>query len=131
MADLSRNCKGFRTHESVHARVTESRAQGMGVGRDIRQSPSRVRSVFLLIYAIMTCQKVLVKTAAQTEIGMQNYLLPVTIKQVYSYLGDLFYFCEIRHFILCCKILTQFILWLCSHLTRYVSILTLSFFTLN
>ena len=27
------------------------RAQGTGVGRDIRQSPSRVRSVFLLIYA--------------------------------------------------------------------------------
>ena len=26
------------------------RAQGTGVGRDIRQSPSRVRSVFLLIY---------------------------------------------------------------------------------
>ena len=26
MADLSRNCKGFRARESVHARVTESRA---------------------------------------------------------------------------------------------------------
>ena len=49
-ADLSRNCKGFRARESVHARVTDSRAQGTGVGRDIRQSPSRVRSVFLLIY---------------------------------------------------------------------------------
>ena len=47
VADLSRNCKGFRARESVHARVTESRAQGTGVGRDIRQSPSRVRSVFL------------------------------------------------------------------------------------
>ena len=53
LADLSRNCKGFRSRESVHARVTESRAQGTGVGRDIRQSPSRVRSVFLLIYAIL------------------------------------------------------------------------------
>ena len=50
VADLSRNCKGFRARESVHARVTESRAQGTGVCRDIRQSPSRVRSVFLLIY---------------------------------------------------------------------------------
>ena len=50
VADLSRNCKGLRARESVHARVTESRAQGTGVGRDIRQSPSRVRSVFLLIY---------------------------------------------------------------------------------
>ena len=50
MTDLSRNSKGFRSRESVHARVTESRAQGTGVGRDIRQSPSRVRSVFLLIY---------------------------------------------------------------------------------
>ena len=50
VADLSRNCKGFRARESVHARVTESRAQGTDVGRDIRQSPSRVRSVFLLIY---------------------------------------------------------------------------------
>ena len=50
VADLSRNCKGFRSRESVHARVTESRAQRTGVGRDIRQSPSRVRSVFLLIY---------------------------------------------------------------------------------
>ena len=36
VADLSRNCKGFRARESVHARVTESRAQGTGVGRDIR-----------------------------------------------------------------------------------------------
>ena len=52
MADLSRNCKGFRARESVHARVTESRAQGTGVGRDIRRSPSRVRSVFLLIYGV-------------------------------------------------------------------------------
>ena len=51
VADLSRNCKGFHARESVHARVTESHAQGTGVGRDIRQSPSRVRSVFLLIYA--------------------------------------------------------------------------------
>ena len=51
VADLSRNCKGFRASESVHTRVTESHAQGTGVGRDIRQSPSRVRSVFLLIYA--------------------------------------------------------------------------------
>ena len=34
----------------VPPHVTESRAQGTGVGRDIRQSPSRVRSVFLLIY---------------------------------------------------------------------------------
>ena len=51
VADLSHNCKGFRVCESVHARVTESRAQGTGVGRDIRQTPSRVRSVFLLIYA--------------------------------------------------------------------------------
>ena len=50
MADLSRNCKGFCARESVQARVTESGAQGTGVGRDIRQSPSRVRSVFLLIY---------------------------------------------------------------------------------
>ena len=50
MADLLRNCKGFRTRESVHARVTESRVQGTDVGRDIRQSPSRVQSVFLLIY---------------------------------------------------------------------------------
>ena len=48
-----RNCKGFRARESVHARVTESRAQGTGVGRDIRQSPSRVQSVFLLIYGIL------------------------------------------------------------------------------
>ena len=52
VTDLSRNCKGFCSRESVHARVTESRAQGTGVGRDIRQSPSRVRSVFLLIYGI-------------------------------------------------------------------------------
>ena len=51
VADLWRNCKGFRSRESVHACVTESRAQGTGVGCDIRQSPSRVRSVFLLIYA--------------------------------------------------------------------------------
>ena len=51
VADLSRNCKGFRSRESIHARETESRAQGTGVGRDIRQSPLRVRSVFLLIYA--------------------------------------------------------------------------------
>ena len=51
VADLSRNCKGFRARESVHAGVTELRTQGTGVGRDIRQSPSRVRSVFLLIYA--------------------------------------------------------------------------------
>ena len=51
VVDLSRNCEGFRARESVHARVTEQRAQGTGVGRDIRQSPSRVRSVFLLIYA--------------------------------------------------------------------------------
>ena len=36
VTDLSRNCKGFRARESVHARVTESRAQGTGVGRDIR-----------------------------------------------------------------------------------------------
>ena len=36
VADLSRNCKGFRARESVHACVTESRAQGTGVGRDIR-----------------------------------------------------------------------------------------------
>ena len=36
VADLSRYCKGFRERESVHARVTESRAQGTGVGRDIR-----------------------------------------------------------------------------------------------
>ena len=36
VADLSRNCKGFRTRESVHAGVTESRAQGIGIGRDIR-----------------------------------------------------------------------------------------------
>ena len=36
VVDLSRNCKGFRARESVHARVTESRPQGMGVGRDIR-----------------------------------------------------------------------------------------------
>ena len=50
VVDLSRNCKGFHARESVHARVTESRAQGTGVGRNIRQSPSRVRSVFLLIY---------------------------------------------------------------------------------
>ena len=50
VADLWRNCKCFCSRESVHARVTESRAQGTGVGRDIRQSPSRVRSVFLLIY---------------------------------------------------------------------------------
>ena len=50
VADLSRNCNGFHVRESVHARVTEPRAQGTGVGRDIRQSPSRVRSVFLLIY---------------------------------------------------------------------------------
>ena len=56
MADLSRNCKGFRSRESVHARVTESRAQGTGVGRDIRQSPSRVRSVFLLIYGLRSHQ---------------------------------------------------------------------------
>ena len=35
MADLSRNCKGFRERESVHARVTESRAQGTGVGCDM------------------------------------------------------------------------------------------------
>ena len=56
VADLSRNCKGFRARESVHARVTKSRAQGTGVGRDIRQSPSRVRSVFLLIYGIATKQ---------------------------------------------------------------------------
>ena len=55
--DLSRNCKGFRSRESVHARVTESRAQGTGVGRDIRQSPSCVRSVFLLIYAITSEKK--------------------------------------------------------------------------
>ena len=54
MADLSRNCKGFRARESVHARVTEPRVQGTGVGRDIRKSPSRVRSVFLLIYAPVT-----------------------------------------------------------------------------
>ena len=54
VADLSRNCKGFCARESVHARVTESRAQGTGVGRDIRQSPSRVRSVFLLIYDLLT-----------------------------------------------------------------------------
>ena len=52
VADLSRNCKGFRSRESVHASVKESRAQGTGVGRDIRQSPSRVRSVFLLIYGV-------------------------------------------------------------------------------
>ena len=39
VADLSRNCKCFCSRESVHARVTESRAQGTGVGRDIRQSP--------------------------------------------------------------------------------------------
>ena len=50
VADLSCNCKGFRARDSVHARVTEPRAQGTGVGRDIRQSPSRVWSVFLLIY---------------------------------------------------------------------------------
>ena len=50
VADLSSNYKGFRAGESVHARVTESHAQGTGVGRDIRQRPSRVRSVFLLIY---------------------------------------------------------------------------------
>ena len=50
LPDLSRNCKGLRARESEHARVTESRAHGTGVGRDIRQSPSRVRSVFLLIY---------------------------------------------------------------------------------
>ena len=50
MTDLSRNCKDFRSRESVHARVTESRWQGTGIGRDIRQSPSRVRSVLLLIY---------------------------------------------------------------------------------
>ena len=50
VADLSRNCKGFLARESEHARVTESRTQGTGIGRDIRQSPSRVRSVFLLIY---------------------------------------------------------------------------------
>ena len=54
MADLSRNCKGFRTRESVHARVTESHAQGTGVGRYIRSRPSRVRSVFLLIYGFRT-----------------------------------------------------------------------------
>ena len=35
VVDLSRNCKGFRARESVHACVTESRAQGR---------------VFLLIY---------------------------------------------------------------------------------
>ena len=46
--------KVFARRESVHARVTESRAQGTGVGRDIRQSPSRVRSVFLLIYEGMS-----------------------------------------------------------------------------
>ena len=50
VADLSRNCNGFHARESVHARVTEPRVQGTGVGRDIRQSPSRVRSVFLLVY---------------------------------------------------------------------------------
>ena len=50
VADLSRNCKGFGARESVHACMTESRAQGTGVGREIRQSPSRARSVFLLIY---------------------------------------------------------------------------------
>ena len=50
VADLSRNCKGFRARESVHACVTESRAQGTGVGRDIRQSPSRVRSIINLWY---------------------------------------------------------------------------------
>ena len=32
----ARNCKGFRVRESVDARVTESRSQGTGVGRDIR-----------------------------------------------------------------------------------------------
>ena len=51
VADLLRNCKGFRVRESVHACVTESHAQGTGVGRNIRQSPSHVQSVFLLIYA--------------------------------------------------------------------------------
>ena len=39
VADLSRNCKGIRARESVYARVTESRSQGTGVGRDIRLSP--------------------------------------------------------------------------------------------
>ena len=48
VADLSRNCEGFRARKSVHARVTESPALGTGVGRDIRQSPSRVRSVFFI-----------------------------------------------------------------------------------
>ena len=53
LVNLSRNCKGFRARKSVHARVTESRAQGTGVGRNIRLSPSRVRSVFLLIYGLI------------------------------------------------------------------------------
>ena len=77
MADLSLNCKGFLSRESVHARVTESRAQGTGVGRAFRQSPSRVRSVFLLIYELTSIRDANLKMAATTDSHL-NFLSSIS-----------------------------------------------------
>ena len=88
VAELTRNCKGFRSHESVHARVTESHAQGTGIGRDTRQSPLRVRSVFLLIYGHRQVNKAIV-CLLTSQVVLPAWIIWSTLINVISYTSHL------------------------------------------